>query len=94
MPSHNDKMVVGDGDERLAEAKRTQMNEADFDRYGTPEGEHGLPWALENLQGSVEKGMDKLCANCCEEVEFILHIDSWGDNSDLQDGIDRYAPSW
>jgi RHS repeat-associated protein len=87
---HDDPMVVGDGDRRIAINRRETMNGGET----TEENEHGMPWALENLSKSIEKSMDKLCKSCCTEVEFILHVDSTGDNSDLQDGLDRFAPSW
>ena len=87
---HDDPMVVGDGDRRIAINRRDTMNSGET----TEENEHGMPWALENLSKTIEKSVDKLCKSCCKEVEFILHVDSTGDNSDLQDGIDRFAPSW
>jgi hypothetical protein len=58
------------------------------------ENERGMPWALENLSSSVEQTMDKLCKSCCQEVKFIIQVDATGDNSDLQDGINRFAPRW
>jgi integrase/recombinase XerD len=89
---HDDMMAVGNGDPSVAETVRDTMNGGST-RY---EDEHGMPWALENLTHSISQAMDKLCAKCCQKegVEFILHVDSEGDNSELQDGIDQFAPSW
>ncbi len=58
--------------------------------------EGGMPWALENLSKVFGEAMAKLCDKpcCCREIEFVLHVDAWGDSDDLQLGIDRFAPSW
>jgi hypothetical protein len=72
-------MVIGDGDRRIANNRRDTFNGGDTSN----ENEHGMPWALENLSNNVDQVMDKLCKSCCQEVNFIIKVDSTGDNSDL-----------
>ena len=44
-----------------------------------------------NIQDEVGKLCDK---SCCEEIEVKIHVDDAGKNSNLQDGINNFAPSW
>ena len=90
---HDDQMAVMGGAISVANATRRAANRGET--APSPEDEHGMPIALENITKNIQEAVDKLCVDDeVSELEVIVNVDSTGWNKQLQDGIDNFSPSW